>query len=530
MLNSATNSDGKRLWSAFAAPAQNGKWPWEAGKSLAWMLCLLLIAVAAAIAWAIPHFEQRLDASAKTDLAGAGIDISQLNLDWDYRNVTVTGVLPAGVTEAQIANTIRLTDGGGTRRILLDLSAPEPIAIAPPEPDEPEPVVTLPAPLPALDVVAESKDGTVDLVGTVLSSRQRDALVNAALAADGVVSINDNLEIVGDGQPDEISNTRLSVLADLLSHVGPSQVTYAQARLSDTELDYQIKANDRSSAVLIEEAVSVALVDFQVTGKIDYVKTGEIDVTARQQGELITLSGTVLSNDQRRRLLFAAEEATGVVSGIVDQLDVSQQEPRLSGADGRVEILASVISRFGSASSASARLHADTLIVQGEVADQQTLDKLTRIGEEARQQGVVTEENLVLSGQRAQRQAQAELQRKFDELALEIQRNVVFDSGTARLSPTATASLDKISAVIAQYPELLIEVEGHTDNRGRVAVNERLSEQRAQAVVSYLTGKSVSAERLQAVGYGDRRPLASNDTREGRRRNRRVQFTAVEEF
>ena len=524
IVNTVSKQDRAVGWDSFVPPGANGLMPWAGRRSLIAVLFALLLAACLAIFWAIPHFENRLDASVKADLAAAGIDTETLEFDWTYRNVVVSGVLPEGMDEAQLANVVRLADGSGARNILI---AVDPAPTLSPDPVQEPSVPTLP---PALAVSVNSRDGTVELAGTVLSARQRDALVNASLVAEGVVNINDNLEIVGDGETDEQSDARLAVLADLLAHVGPEQVASAQATLTDSELSYRIKAKDRASAEMIEQAVSVALVDFQVTGEIDHVKAGEVDITANRDKDTMTLAGSVLSEEQRMRLMFAAEEAVGEDGQVNDQIEVSGQEARLPGADARVDNLVAVIGQLGSSDNGRARLHADTLSISAELKNQQTLDQLKMLAVKARQRGMVTEETLSLIGDSEKRQAQQELQTKFDALALEVQRNVLFDTGTARLTSTATATLDKVSEVILQYPDLLIEVEGHTDNRDRDEVNNRLSEARAKSVVEYLVGKSVAAERMQPVGYGDRVPVASNDTPEGRSQNRRVQFTAVDSF
>ena len=103
----------------------------------------------------------------------------------------------------------------------------------------------------------------------------------------------------------------------------------------------------------------------------------------------------------------------------------------------------------------------------------------------------------------------------------------MFNSGETKLGSQARATLEKIALIINDYPELRIEVEGHTDNVGRTRVNDELSQLRANAVRDYLITQSVAADALVAVGYGQRRPLESNDTIEGRRSNRRVHFSVL---
>ena len=76
-------------------------------------------------------------------------------------------------------------------------------------------------------------------------------------------------------------------------------------------------------------------------------------------------------------------------------------------------------------------------------------------------------------------------------------------------------------------PNLLIEIGGHTDDRGSALYNERLSQARAESVRQYLIGRNVSADQLTAKGYGASQPLADNDTEAGRAENRRVEFRIV---
>jgi outer membrane protein OmpA-like peptidoglycan-associated protein len=97
-----------------------------------------------------------------------------------------------------------------------------------------------------------------------------------------------------------------------------------------------------------------------------------------------------------------------------------------------------------------------------------------------------------------------------------------FEQGKAWLLPTVQASLDTLATALAQYPELRLEVQGHTDNQGDSVLNQQLSQQRAEAVCRYLIARGLAANRLRAVGYGGTRPVADNSQPTLRRRNRRV--------
>jgi outer membrane protein OmpA-like peptidoglycan-associated protein len=98
------------------------------------------------------------------------------------------------------------------------------------------------------------------------------------------------------------------------------------------------------------------------------------------------------------------------------------------------------------------------------------------------------------------------------------------------VAPASYGLLDEVAGILAKHPEVKkLRVEGHTDDQGPERFNLELSSKRAEAVRAYLVGKGVAAERLEAKGYGDTRPIASNKTAEGREKNRRVAFEVVRE-
>jgi len=102
--------------------------------------------------------------------------------------------------------------------------------------------------------------------------------------------------------------------------------------------------------------------------------------------------------------------------------------------------------------------------------------------------------------------------------------NIFFDTGKATLRPESTAELERLQALLADQPAIRLEMAGHTDNVGKPAANQDLSQRRAQAVVGYLTAHGITADRLTAAGYGDTRPVTSNTTPAGRQLNRRTEF------
>ena len=90
------------------------------------------------------------------------------------------------------------------------------------------------------------------------------------------------------------------------------------------------------------------------------------------------------------------------------------------------------------------------------------------------------------------------------------------------------ADLDTGALILEAHPAINISIEGHTDNSGTVAGNQKLSERRAAAVKAYLVSKGINADRMTTAGYGQTRPVADNKTAAGRAANRRVEFKIIQ--
>lgn len=101
---------------------------------------------------------------------------------------------------------------------------------------------------------------------------------------------------------------------------------------------------------------------------------------------------------------------------------------------------------------------------------------------------------------------------------------VNFETGTAFLTRNGMRTLKKITPILVKYPDYKLSIAGHTDNVGNPDKNLQLSQERAKACYNYFIDNNIEANRLQAQGYGDQKPVASNNTPEGRSKNRRVEF------
>lgn len=106
-------------------------------------------------------------------------------------------------------------------------------------------------------------------------------------------------------------------------------------------------------------------------------------------------------------------------------------------------------------------------------------------------------------------------------------RNIFFDFNKSTLRPESNSELANLLTLLTENPKLKIEISGHTDNIGSAAYNKKLSESRAQSVVTFLLGKGIDKGRLTFAGYGFDQPIAPNDTEEGRQLNRRTEFKVL---
>jgi outer membrane protein OmpA-like peptidoglycan-associated protein len=107
--------------------------------------------------------------------------------------------------------------------------------------------------------------------------------------------------------------------------------------------------------------------------------------------------------------------------------------------------------------------------------------------------------------------------------------DVLFDTGMHTLKPGAREKLARVAGILLTYPDLRLEVDGHTDSVGDDDYNQTLSERRAESVRAYLVQQGISPSAIVALGYGKSQPVASNSLAAGRQQNRRVELIVAGE-
>lgn len=286
--NAGLAKSGARLsgWKRFVPPNRRGKFPWHPG----WLGMLPLIALCCIGGWwAWDHMEDQLHERALVHLGCEDVDLTDVDMDWSYRDVTVEGQLPAGVTPELVKQIINdgsdndacLEDAGidpDTDPGVYDINvaglaaaaviavpdpAPEPTATPVPEPTatpvpeptatpEPEPTAT-PEPEPtavpeliALDAAADYDGRIITLAGVVASDAQRQALVAAATDQVGADNVVDNL-VIDESRAADCNEDAVGNLASVIGQFGDNLVE-GNAALGDCELTYRVLAKDQATA------------------------------------------------------------------------------------------------------------------------------------------------------------------------------------------------------------------------------------------------------------------------------------------
>ncbi len=114
--------------------------------------------------------------------------------------------------------------------------------------------------------------------------------------------------------------------------------------------------------------------------------------------------------------------------------------------------------------------------------------------------------------------------RQGDQLLLNMPSDVTFASGQSSLRPDLYPTLNSVASTLTEFPSTAVDIIGHADSQGSETFNQGLSERRAESVQTYLQGQGVQPVRMATAGFGETRPIASNETAAGRAQNRRVEI------
>ena len=229
---------------------------------------------------------------------------------------------------------------------------------------------------------------------------------------------------------------------------------------------------------------------------------------AAQPGQ-VTASGTVPDEATKAAVLAKLREVYGA-DRVVDQIAIG---PVAMPANWNGYVQKLITPDLRQISRGQLRIDGSNVSLRGEVANEALRQRIAS--------NVATSLNPTYTVNNGLRVSAAEQALLDNTLA---NRTVEFDSGKATLTPTGRAILDEMVAAMQKLKGRRIEIIGHTDSAGLRASNVSLSQARAATVKAYLAAHGIAEENLSASGQGPDRPIASNDTAEGRARNRRIEF------
>lgn len=254
----------------------------------------------------------------------------------------------------------------------------------------------------------------------------------------------------------------------------------------------------------------------------------DLDVHKRDRKEEITLAREAVQSaedarlitvrkliaEDRRREVEAKEQAQA-------SAQASQAAAQASQAAAQQAQLEAQRAQLAAAQQAAERAKADAAAAQAQ-ADAERARQAQAAAEQTAQQAAQQTEQM---RERLRQQLNAVLNTQETARGLVVNMSdVLFDFNKYTLKPEAREKLAKVSGILLSYPDLKLQIEGYTDNIGSDEYNQKLSEERADAVRDYLTSQSVAAANITASGYGKSSPIADNSSASGRAQNRRVQL------
>jgi OmpA-OmpF porin, OOP family len=378
--------------------------------------------------------------------------------------------------------------------------------------------------------------GAVILSGFAPSAAAKAAVNEAAIQRFPGKRIDNRLEI-GVGAPEGWQRCLTGGL------VGLARLGNGRLQMTDKRLDMAATTDDETLAEAVPRDVKDATRnDCDANVRVDILALAEPDLVWRAvySGRDVVLEGDVPNAATKASLLQSASRLFPGLP-VADRMRVV--ESRTKGwpktAEGSLQMLAAL-------KSGEANLQKQQLAVRGEARDQQVVARVREQIARDLGNGFVGREAIVVAAAApavvptvvAPERPKTEpvkidppkidprVQQCQDGLKSVAREGIIqFQRASAELAPGSYATLNKLAIVARDCPDAKIEIEGHTDAEGTPERNQRLSDRRAQSVVSYLERNGVAAQKLQAVGYGDTRPLVPNDTPDGRAKNRRIEFT-----
>lgn len=361
-----------------------------------------------------------------------------------------------------------------------------------------------------------SSSAQVMLSGYVPDQVARLALVEAAKAAHPDVDVIDGMRFAA-GVPEGVDWLRAASEAISLS----ARLTRGTASLSGGRLDMSGEIADGDAFRALQARLDEGLVEGLTLGTVDiglaraspYIWSGALSSNA------LVLDGVVPSKAIAERLLESAALKFG-------RLKIDDRQRVAAGAPGGFETAAlAALQALSRLDEASVVLRDGALSVRGEALSGNAAADLQRQLEADLPEAFAAQQSVALKPLPSEDLSGPSCQNVLNQLLAA--NTIRFDTGQAGIQHHSFGFLDRIAFAARQCRDVRLEISGHTDADGDEGANHTLSERRAEAVVAYMVAAGVGPDRVVAIGYGESRPVADNETDTGKAANRRIEIRVV---
>ena len=446
------------------------------------------------VLWGVPHVEEDLTERAEAALGEAAVDVR-----FSGRDATLVASGTAETAQQALATVLAVD---GVRAASLDLvsSALEEVTVNPMTQELPsEPVLADPS------LTLRTDRGSFALTGSVADEVTVQALTAAALAGYGENRVSVDIEIAAD----TLSPRWLSDPFPIFAAIGPLELgidIYDKTMRVTGAVEDEATRTEVMSAIGDHVGTALTLVD-----RVIIVPPQEAVFSVQANGGSVTLRGTLPSQGEVNNIRAVAEKIYGVDS-VATWLTVDPVAPA-------VPYLTETKAFFQSFEGRTLEFidTGDQLILRGEVPSEEIRVAIGDALTAAVDPRGLTNDLVVV-------ELDASTQAVIDAINALVGPSVKFGTGSTTLGNSDRAKLDEVATILEDNPDLRVVIEGHTDNGGAALDNQRLSEDRALAVFGYLVEVGVNPDRLSSVGFGEERPIATNNTSSGRAQNRRIEF------
>ncbi|VAW45136.1 Outer membrane protein A precursor [hydrothermal vent metagenome] len=241
-------------------------------------------------------------------------------------------------------------------------------------------------------------------------------------------------------------------------------------------------------------------------------------------GSSIVLEGVVADQITREMIVETAQSYVGA-SNVTNKLIVESGAPFYWGDS----IKQAVFDQINKYSDMTAHFQGTRLTISGSVAPDTSIDQLKhRISSSLLEPYALTEFNVQAVSDMppvVSVEAAKDCQNLFNNLLLN--QKIYFETARSEIKHESEVLLKELSLIALTCPDAKIKIIGHTDSSGSSSMNQKLSEQRALSVVQDLMKKGINANRLEAIGYGETKPIVDNKTAENKAKNRRIEFIVI---